>query len=238
MMAGVAIRPPYGQHPRIFIWGLLEARLQHTDLMILGGLNEGSWPPDPGHDPWMSRPMMAAFGLPAPERKIGLAAHDFVQGFSAAHVVLTRSLRAEGTPTVPARWLQRLEDWLAIGSAVVAAVSLFASFIAVMATGPDMNLTSSQASSGCFVEEKIVGAEEKAIAIELRLYDELLGAISAVSGAILETARAVGEIDALASLATVAVRNRYVRPQLSEHAELCIEDGRHPVIEQIATLKE
>ena len=84
------------------------------------------------------------------------------------------------------------------------------------------------------LEEKIVGAEEKAIAIELRLYDQLLGAISAVSGAILETARAVGEIDALASLATVAVRNRYVRPQLSEEAELCIEDGRHPVIEQIA----
>jgi DNA mismatch repair protein MutS len=85
------------------------------------------------------------------------------------------------------------------------------------------------------LEEKIVGAEEKAIAIELRLYDGLLGAISAVSGAILETAKAVGEIDALSSLATVAVRNRFVRPQLSEDAELCIEDGRHPVIEQIAT---
>ena len=85
------------------------------------------------------------------------------------------------------------------------------------------------------LEEKIVGAEEKAIAIELRLYDELLGAIAAAGSAILETARAVGEIDALASLATVAVRNRYVRPQLSEEAELCIEDGRHPVIEQIAT---
>jgi DNA mismatch repair protein MutS len=84
------------------------------------------------------------------------------------------------------------------------------------------------------LEEKIVGAEEKAIAIELRLYDELLGRISAVSGAILTVAQAVGEIDALASLATVAVRNRFVRPQLSEEAELCIEDGRHPVIEQIA----
>ena len=84
------------------------------------------------------------------------------------------------------------------------------------------------------LEEKIVGAEEKAIAIELRLYDALLGSISAVSSAILETARAVGETDALSSLATVAVRNRFVRPQLSEEAELCIEDGRHPVIEQIA----
>ena len=61
------------------------------------------------------------------------------------------------------------------------------------------------------LEEKIVGAEEKAIAIELRLYDELLGAVAQVSPAILATARAVGEVDALSSLATVAVRNRYVR---------------------------
>jgi DNA mismatch repair protein MutS len=84
------------------------------------------------------------------------------------------------------------------------------------------------------LEEKIVGAEEKAIAIELRLYDELLGAIATVSRAILGVAQAVGEVDAISALATVAVRNRYVRPTLSEHAEICIEDGRHPVIEQIA----
>ncbi|MEO8382393.1 MAG: DNA mismatch repair protein MutS, partial [Acidobacteriota bacterium] len=85
------------------------------------------------------------------------------------------------------------------------------------------------------LEEKIVGAEEKSIAIELRLYDQLLGDIATVSPAILATAKAVGEIDAVSSLATVAVRNRYVRPQLSEEAELCIEEGRHPVIEQITS---
>jgi DNA mismatch repair protein MutS len=85
------------------------------------------------------------------------------------------------------------------------------------------------------LEEKIVGAEEKAIAIELRLYDALLGTVAQVSPAILATARAVGEVDALSSLATVAVRNRFVRPQLSEDAEICIEDGRHPVIEQLTS---
>lgn len=85
------------------------------------------------------------------------------------------------------------------------------------------------------LEDKIVGAEEKAVAIEARLYDGLLGTIARVSGAILSAARAVGDVDALASLATVAVRNRYVRPQLSELAEVCIEDGRHPVIEQITS---
>jgi DNA mismatch repair protein MutS len=85
------------------------------------------------------------------------------------------------------------------------------------------------------LEEKIVGAEEKSIAIEVRLYDALLEAVSRASGGILGTARAAGEVDAIGSLATIAVRNRYVRATLSEEAEISIEDGRHPVIEQIAT---
>ncbi|HEV8657067.1 MAG TPA: DNA mismatch repair protein MutS, partial [Thermoanaerobaculia bacterium] len=84
------------------------------------------------------------------------------------------------------------------------------------------------------LEERIVGAEEKAIAIELRLYDGLLQSIAAQSGPILATAHAVADGDAIASLATIAVRHRYVRPALSERAEICISDGRHPVIEQIA----
>jgi DNA mismatch repair protein MutS len=84
------------------------------------------------------------------------------------------------------------------------------------------------------LEEKIVGAEGKSIVIEGRLYDELLDAVARMSGAILATARAAGEVDSLSSLATVAVRNRYVRASLSEAAEICIEDGRHPVIEAIA----
>src|SRR5581483_126655 len=83
------------------------------------------------------------------------------------------------------------------------------------------------------LEEKIVGAEEKAIAIEIRLYDALLEAVAGEASSILAIAQAVSAIDSLASLATVAVRHRYVRAQLSDAAELCIEDGRHPVIEQL-----
>lgn len=109
LMAGVAVRSAWDRHPRLFIWGPLEARLQHADLLILGGLNEGTWPAPPEADPWMSRPMRAAFGLAPPERRIGLAAHDFAQGFAAPRVVLTRSLRVDGTPTVPSRWLMRLD---------------------------------------------------------------------------------------------------------------------------------
>jgi ATP-dependent helicase/nuclease subunit B len=107
-MAGVTVRLKYGQHPRLNIWGPLEARLQHADLMILSGLNEGSWPPDPAVDPWLSRPMRKEFGLPSLEQKIGLSAHDFVQTASAGNVVITRSEKPDGTPTIKSRWLSRL----------------------------------------------------------------------------------------------------------------------------------
>jgi len=112
LMTGRAVRAKFGRHPRVFIWGLMEARLQRADLMVLGGLNEGTWPPDAPSSPWMSRPMMAALGLALPERRIGLTAHDFVQGFLAPEVLLTRSERVEGTPAVSSRWLLRLDNCL------------------------------------------------------------------------------------------------------------------------------
>ena len=112
LMARPVVRPRFGLHPRLHIWGLLEARLQHADVLILGGLNEDTWPPEAHANPWMSRPMLAQFGLPLPERRVGLAAHDFAQAFSAPSVVLTRAERVEGTPTVPSRWLLRLENLL------------------------------------------------------------------------------------------------------------------------------
>ena len=109
LLAGAVVRPHRGSHPRLAILGPLEARLQHVDLMILGGLNEGTWPAEVDPGPWLSRPMRAAFGLPAPERRIGLAAHDFAQAFAAPRVVLTRATRIEGTPSVPSRWLLRID---------------------------------------------------------------------------------------------------------------------------------
>ncbi len=112
LMAGVVVRPRFGRRPRLAIWGPLEARLQHADLLVLGGLNEGSWPRQIEADPWMSRQMRAQFGLSPAERRIGLSAHDFAQAFCAEEVVLTRAQRVEGTPTVPSRWLLRLETVL------------------------------------------------------------------------------------------------------------------------------
>lgn len=109
---GIEVRPRYGLHPRLFIWGPLEARLQQVDLMILAGLNEGVWPGEVAIDPWLSRPMRKTFGLPSPERKIGLAAHDFQQALGAPRVVMTRAQRVGGKPSVPSRWLLRLDAFL------------------------------------------------------------------------------------------------------------------------------
>lgn len=108
LCATASVRTPAGLHPRIFILGQLEARLVQADITILASLNEGTWPPDPGHDPWLSRTMRRQAGLPSPERGIGLSAHDFVQGFCAPRVILTRARRVDGAQAVPARWLQRL----------------------------------------------------------------------------------------------------------------------------------
>ncbi len=109
MMASVTVRSNWNQHPRLAIWGPLEARLQRADLMVLGGLNEGVWPGDPATDPWMSKAMRAEFGLPSHDRRIGQSAHDFVLGVSAPEVILTRSEKTDGIPTVPSRWWFRIE---------------------------------------------------------------------------------------------------------------------------------
>jgi len=108
LVAAEAVRPRASVHPRIFIWGPLEARLQQPDLMILGSLNEGVWPRPEEAGPWLSRPMRDALSLPPPERRTGLAAHDFAQALGANEVCLTRALKVDGVPTVPSRWLQRL----------------------------------------------------------------------------------------------------------------------------------
>jgi ATP-dependent helicase/nuclease subunit B len=107
--ASAVVRPAYGRHPRLAIWGLVEARLQQADLLVLGGLNEGTWPGVTPADPWMSRQMRAEFNIPLPERAIGIAAHDFAQALGAPEVALTRAARREGAPTVPSRWLLRLD---------------------------------------------------------------------------------------------------------------------------------
>jgi ATP-dependent helicase/nuclease subunit B len=94
---------------RLRIYGPLEARLTRCDRIILGGLNEGKWPPQTTTDAWLSRPMRHHLGLDLPERRIGLSAHDFVQLAGTARVILSRATKTEGTPAVPSRFLNRLQ---------------------------------------------------------------------------------------------------------------------------------
>ncbi|MEX6632597.1 double-strand break repair protein AddB [Hyphococcus lacteus] len=112
LIAGGAVRRREPAHPRLSILGPLEARLQTADVIILAGLNEGVWPRDAAIDPFLSRPMRKELGLPSPERRIGLAAHDFAQLSASPEVLLTRSTRAGGKPTKPSRWIVRLKNIL------------------------------------------------------------------------------------------------------------------------------
>lgn len=113
---GVAVRPQGPRHQRVSIWGPLEARMQTADLIILGSLNEGVWPTNPADDPWLSRPMREQLKLSVPERRIGLAAHDFVAMAAQPRVLLTRAKRQGGAPANPSRFLLRLTT-LAEGAA-------------------------------------------------------------------------------------------------------------------------
>jgi ATP-dependent helicase/nuclease subunit B len=93
---------------RVRIYGLLEARLQSVDRIVLGGLVEGVWPPETRSDPWLSRPMRHALGLDLPERRISLSAHDFAQALGASEMILAYPAKLAGAPTVTSRFVQRL----------------------------------------------------------------------------------------------------------------------------------
>jgi len=109
MMTQQTVRRPYGGHPRIYIWGLLEARLQKADLMVLGGMNEGIWPSLPSPDPWLAPQIRRSLGLPSLEFRSGLAAHDFMAALGAPRVLLTRARRDSRSPTVASRLWLRLQ---------------------------------------------------------------------------------------------------------------------------------
>lgn len=111
-MEAIAVRPGYGGHPRVAIYGLLEARMARADLVICGGLNEGSWPQPPGADALLAPAILRALGVPGAEFRIGLAAHDLAGAMGAPEVVLSRSLRDAEGPTLPSRFLLRVEALL------------------------------------------------------------------------------------------------------------------------------
>ncbi|MDO7842772.1 double-strand break repair protein AddB [Sphingomonas immobilis] len=124
LMDEIAVRPPQGGHPRLAIYGLIEARLQTSDLMILGGLNEGTWPGNPAPDPWLAPRIRAALGLPGLERGIGMAAHDLASALGAPQALLTRARRDATQPAIASRFWLRLEALAGEGWARGRATSL------------------------------------------------------------------------------------------------------------------
>ncbi len=103
------VRRAPSPNAKLRIYGPLEARLTETKRVILGGLVEGAWPPQPRIDPWLSRPMRYDLGLDLPERRIGLSAHDFAQMLGAEDVIITHAAKVGGAPAVASRFLHRLE---------------------------------------------------------------------------------------------------------------------------------
>ena len=112
LLQGGTVRQVQAAHPLISIQGTLEVRGQGADLVILAGLNEGSWPEPAKPDPWLSRKMRLDSGLLLPERQIGLSAHDFEQAIAAPCVVLSRAKRSADAECVPSRWMNRLTNLL------------------------------------------------------------------------------------------------------------------------------
>ena len=115
-LAAARAPPPNSGHPRLQILGLLEARLLSFDCVLLAGLDETIWPPAVETDAFLNRPMRAALGLMAPERRIGQTAHDFAAALGAREAVLSRAKKRGGEPTVASRFLQRLAAAAGAGS--------------------------------------------------------------------------------------------------------------------------
>jgi ATP-dependent helicase/nuclease subunit B len=112
LFGSIVVRPPYGGHPRLAIYGLLEARLQQADIVICSGLNEGSWPQVAQPDPWLAPAIRRHLGLATLDRNVGLSAHDLATALGAHRAFLTRARRDRSGPTVASRFVLRMKAFL------------------------------------------------------------------------------------------------------------------------------
>ncbi len=111
-MEQIAVRPPYGGHSRVAIYGLLESRMSRADLVICAGLNEGTWPAAAKTHALLAPGVLRAIGVPGADFRIGLSAHDLAGALGAPEVVLSRSARDLGGPAIPSRFLLRVQALL------------------------------------------------------------------------------------------------------------------------------
>jgi ATP-dependent helicase/nuclease subunit B len=117
LMLGAQVRTQVERRSDVTIWGQLEARLQNPDLLIVAALNEDKWPEPADPGPWLSRGMRLAAGLNPPERRQGLAAHDFAQALGNAEVIIAYADRVGSSPAIASRLLQRLQAFGGVATA-------------------------------------------------------------------------------------------------------------------------
>lgn len=100
-------------HPRIFILGMMEARLLSFDLTIIGSVTEGNLPPTAEPSPWLNRSLYKDVGLYPTQRRVGSSAYDFMSKVSGTgEVILSRSKRQGTTPLIESSWLVRAKALL------------------------------------------------------------------------------------------------------------------------------
>ena len=107
-MADRVVRRPESRDVRVRIFGPLEARLHQVDRVVLGGLNEGTWPPETRNDPWLSRPMRRDSASICRSGASAFPRTTSRKCLGAPEVMLTRAAKLAGAPTVASRFVQRL----------------------------------------------------------------------------------------------------------------------------------
>jgi ATP-dependent helicase/nuclease subunit B len=104
----VTVRPTHDTHPRLRVVSPAEALMQDADLVILAGLNEKIWPPQPPGDPWLSQPMRRSVGFTDAQARMGQSALKFMNLFCAPDIMVSWSKEREGSPALPSRWLLQI----------------------------------------------------------------------------------------------------------------------------------
>ena len=108
----IAVRPLWGGHPRLAIYGLIEGRMSRADLVICGGMTEGTWPAAPAPEPLLAPAVLRALGVPDGDFRIGLSAHDLAAALGAPEVVLSHAKRDASGPAIPSRFVLRVRAML------------------------------------------------------------------------------------------------------------------------------
>src|SRR5690606_3518235 len=108
LMRDVTVQKTAKPHPSLKIVTPEQAALMKADVVIVGGINDESWPSRPAENPWLSNDMIAKLKLRAPEEQIGKAAQHFVLMTSNPNVLLSRAVRSGDAPTVASPFLTRL----------------------------------------------------------------------------------------------------------------------------------